>query len=76
MLLRRMQHKVHTVIVVHSSAAATSAREAISPVQRFPIFRGAFRVTFAGKAETAVAATISETNAKENNMLAVNFKTD
>lgn len=43
---------VHTTMVVHFSAAATSERDAIAPVQRRPIFRGAFNVTFPGKAAT------------------------
>lgn len=38
-------------MVSHSSAAAISERDWISPVQRFPIFGGEFKVLFLGAAE-------------------------
>lgn len=50
---------VLTTMVVHSSAAATSERDCISPVHRFPIFLGAFKVVFLG------AAGIAETWARK-----------
>lgn len=55
------------MIVVHSCAAATSDKDWIVPVQRFPSFRGAFKVTLAGKADTVKMGTKGNKRANLDN---------
>lgn len=63
------------LIVVHSSAAATSARDCMIPVHRLPSFRGAFCVTFEGNAAAMATKVNREVNVSIRVILKANEDT-